>query len=85
MSGHEQRPGDWRVICARSGFKCWASECAKDWEGFWVLKRFLGSEAQRHPQEAPFVPTPHEGRVPWTQPPGTDIFRSPTSVTKNDL
>lgn len=50
MSGGS-RLGDYRVICDFSGFKCWASETGMTWDGYRVLKRFLGSEYTRHPQD----------------------------------
>lgn len=74
MSGHEQRDGDWRVICSLSGFKGWASDCVKLWNGTYALRRFAGSETQRHPQELPYTPPVAEGRVPWAQPQGADVF-----------
>ena len=44
----EQRPGDYRVVCDRSGFDCWASETVIEWNGLRVLARF---SEQRHPQD----------------------------------
>lgn len=83
MSG-EQRPGDWRVICQMSGFKGWASDCVKTWDGFYVLKRFAGSEVNRHPQE--FVRgRPDNQAVPWTSPEPADVFLSPGDVLPSDL
>ena len=83
MSG-EQRPGDWRVICDYSGFKCWASETVKTWNGYRVLRRFAGEETQRHPQE--FVRgRPDNQRVAWSRPEATDVFLSPGDVTSEDL
>lgn len=81
----EQRPGDFLAVCDLSGMTGWASEMAVTSRGTRVLKRFLGEEGRKHPQEAPFVPIPDEGRIPWGRPPGTYTFRSPTAVTKNDL
>jgi hypothetical protein len=81
----EQRMGDWKFVCAYSGFVGWASESALTWQGHRVLKRFLGQEAQRHPQEAPGPVITDEGRVPWAQPEGTFTFRSSTAVTPADL
>lgn len=45
MSG---APGDFRVICDRSGRKVWASETVLQWNGLRVLRRFSD---QQHPQE----------------------------------
>jgi len=84
MSGHEQRPGDWLCICDYSGFKCWASETVKTWNGFRVLKRFAGEETQRHPQDLVRGKPDNQG-VPWARPEPTDTFLSPGDVTPDDL
>ena len=76
--------GDWNVICAFSGFKAKASECVKTWDGQYVLRRFAGSETQRHPQDMPARPRPQRP-LPWTQPEATDVFLSPGDVTQDDL
>lgn len=84
MSGHEQRPGDYRVICDFSGFKCWASETVKTHDGFRVMRRFAGEETQRHPQE--FVRgRPDDQRVHWSRPEATDTFLAVGDVTADDL
>lgn len=84
MSGHEQRIGDHRVICDASGFLAWASDCVKTWDGRYVLKRFAGSETQRHPQDlVRGVPDPQT--VPWSRPEAADTFLSPGDVTQDDL
>jgi hypothetical protein len=84
MSGHEQRPGDYRVICDYSGFKCWASETVKTWQGHRVLKRFVGEETQRHPQELVRGRVDRQA-VPWSRPEPTDVFLSVGDVTAEDL
>lgn len=84
MSGHEQRVGDHRVICAMSGFLAWASDCVKTDEGHYVLRRFAGEETQPHPQEKVRA-KPDNQRVPWSQPEATDTFLSPGDVTAADL
>lgn len=82
MSGHEQRPGDWRVICALSGFKAWASDCVKDdATGRYVLRRFAD---QRHPQDFR-KPIPDDPSVPFAQPERADTFVAPGDVTPADL
>lgn len=48
MMKGEQRIGDFRVVCDRSGFDCWASETIIEWTGLRVLKRFA---EERHPQD----------------------------------
>lgn len=83
MSGDEQRPGDWRVICDYSGFKAWASECAKTWDGHYVLRRFVGEETQRHPQEFVRGRADHP-QVPWSRPEPADTYIV-TPVTQDDL
>ena len=40
--------GDYLVQCDRSGFTCYASECKKTWDGFFVKKEFW---EPRHPQD----------------------------------
>lgn len=44
----ELRPGDFRIVCDRSGFNGWASETVIEWNGLRVLRRF---SEQRHPQD----------------------------------
>jgi hypothetical protein len=78
---NEQRPGDWRVTCAKSGFKCWASETVIDpVSKMRVLRRFADVQ---NPQD--FSVSVRESPPPWTQPPGTDQFRSATAVRPSDL
>lgn len=84
MSGHEQRPGDWRVICDASGFLCWASETVKTWDNKRVLRRFAGEETQRHPQDL-VRGKPDDQRVPWARPESADVFLSPGDVSQDDL
>jgi hypothetical protein len=84
MSGHTQRPGDYRVICDFSGFKCWASETVKTFNGSRVLARFAGEETQRHPQEN-VRSRPDLQSVPWSRPEGTDVFLSVGDVSAADL
>lgn len=84
MSGHEQRPGDYRIVCDVSGFQGRASETVKTWDNKRVLRRFVGDEVQRHPQD--LVRTrPDNQSVPWSRPEPTDVFLSPGDVTEADL
>lgn len=84
MSGHEQRGGDWRVGSELSGFNGWASESALTWDGRRVLRRFVGEERQRHPQD--FVTgIPDDPTVPWTRPLTDDVFLAPGDVTPESL
>jgi hypothetical protein len=80
----EQRLGDWKFICDRSGFEGWASESALTWDGRRVLKRFLGDEGRRHPQDL-VRGKPDDQRVPWARPEAADVFLSPGDVTQDDL
>lgn len=81
MTG-EQRPGDHRVICDRSGFKCWASETVIEWNGLRVLKRF--ADGSRHPQD--FVRGVKDDQsVRNPRPEGADVFLEPGDVTAADL
>lgn len=78
----EQRPGDFRVICDRSGFKCWASETVVEWNGLRVLKRF--ADVTRHPQD--FVRGVKDNpSVSNPRPEGADVFLSPGDVTPESL
>lgn len=83
MSGHEQRPGDWRIICQRSGFKGWASETViEEKTGLRVLKRFADP---KHPQDD-LRGRPDNQGVPFANPPpATDTFLAPGDVTAADL
>lgn len=85
MSTSGQRPGDWKVVCDFSGMVFWASEMVTDSRGFRVHRRFIGSEAQRHPQEAGYTPPVGEGRIPWARPEATATFRSAVAVQPSDL
>lgn len=83
MSG-EQRLGDWRFICDLSGFEGWASESALTWDGKRVLRRFLGEEAVRHPQDLVRGRVDKQS-VPWSRPEATDTFLGVNDVTAEDL
>ena len=72
---------DYRVICDRSGFKAWRSECRKEWDGKIVLKRFW---RRRNPLDfAPPVITPQP--IEDARPEGADNFLSVNEVTASDL
>ena len=69
-----------RAICDASGFKCYADELVKQWDGAFVLPRFLD---KRNPQD--FVKgVPDNKRVHLTRPEAPDTFISST-VTPADL
>lgn len=84
MNGHEQRIGDYRVICDYSGFKVWASECVKTWDGYLVHRRFAGEETRRHPQDL-VRGRPERTVAPNARPEPTDTFLSVGQVTPDSL
>lgn len=84
MSGYEQRPGDYRVICDRSGFKVWASETVLTWNNLRVHRRFLGDETSRHPQDLVRGRSDDQS-VPWSRPEATDTYLTPGDITQDDL
>lgn len=84
MADHEQRVGDYRVICDFSGFKCWASETVQTWNNLRVHRRFVGEEQARHPQDL-VKGVRDDPSVPNPRPPGTDVFVAPGDVTAADL
>lgn len=83
MSG-ETRLGDWKIVCDLSGFTGWASESVLTWDNKRVLRRFVGSEVTRHPQEDT-TPPAIEQPIPWARPVATYVFRDATSVRPSDL
>lgn len=77
----EQRPGDYRVICDASGFKCWASDTVIQWNGLRVLRRFA---EQRHPQDL-LRSVKDNPSVPNPRPEAADTFVAAGDVTPEDL
>jgi len=72
---------DYRVICDRSGFMTWRSECRKEWDGKIVLKRFW---RRRNPLDfAPPAITPQPISDP--RPEGQDYFVGVNEVRPQDL
>lgn len=72
---------DYLVICDRSGFKAWRSQCRKEWDGKIVLKRFW---RRRQPLDyAPPVIT--EQPIEDPRPEGEDYFVSDNEVQASDL
>lgn len=81
MSGYEQRMGDFRAVCDRSGLLCWNSELVTEWTGARVLKRFA---EPRHPQD--FVRgVADDQTVRNARPEQADTFLSPGDVRPQDL
>lgn len=77
----EQRVGDWRVICQRSGFKVWASETVLEpTTGLRVAKRFADP---MHPQDAPYT-VKDDPSVPFSSPEPADVFIT-VPITPADL
>lgn len=65
------RLGDYRVICDRSGFKCWASETVIQWDGLRVVARFADV---RNPQD--FLKAMPEGPGPKdARPEAPDVYQ----------
>lgn len=72
---------DYLVICDRSGFQAWRSQCRKEWDGKIVLKRFW---RRRNPLDfAP--PSITETPIADPRPEGTDYFVGVNEVQPNDL
>lgn len=72
---------DYLVICERSGFKAWRSQCKMEWDNKLVLKRFWW---RRNPLDfPPLIPTPTIITEP--RPEGTDIFVTDNEVQASDL
>jgi len=72
---------DYRVICDRSGFKAWRSECKKEWDGKLVLKRFW---RRRNPLDFPPPAIPAQS-IEDARPEGTDRFVGVNEVKAIDL
>ena len=69
-----------RAICDASGFKCYADELVRQWDGAMVLPHFLD---KRNPQD--FVRGVPDNQIPrFTRPEAPDLFAS-TPVTPGDL
>jgi len=72
---------DYLVICDRSGFRAWRSQCKKEWDDKIVLKRFW---RRRNPLDfAPPAITSEPIADP--RPEGTDYFVSVNEVKASDL
>lgn len=72
---------DYRVICDRSGFYAWRSQCRKTWDGKLVLKRFWWP---RNPLD--FAPREVDAQpLQDPRPEGTDNFLSVNEVQPSDL
>lgn len=61
---------DYRVICDRTGFKKWRSECQYEWDGKLVWKKVW---RRRQPQDTGIVYPPAQ-KIPDSRPETTDNF-----------
>jgi hypothetical protein len=61
---------DYLVICDRTGFKKWRSECRKEWDGKLVWSKVW---RRRQPQDTP-PEIPEPVSIPDARPEGTDYF-----------
>jgi hypothetical protein len=61
---------DYRVICDRTGFKKWRSECRYEWNGKLVWSKVW---RRRQPQDTPIVYPPAQP-IPDARPETTDTF-----------
>ena len=75
------KPGDYNVICDRTGYKIKASDALKEWNGLMVRK---GSWEQRHPQDFLRSFADHQA-VPDARTEAADNFLGDNEVTVEDL
>lgn len=61
---------DYRVICDRTGFKKWRSECRLEWDGKLVWEKVW---RRRQPQDTPIVYPPAQ-KIPDSRPEPADNF-----------
>ena len=72
---------DNRVICDRSGFMAWRSQCKKEWDNKIVLKRFW---RRRNPLDFPPPPIVNQP-IQDARPEGSDYFVGVNEVKASDL
>jgi len=80
MYGYEEKIGDYRALCQRCGFKYWASEMSKEWNGLYVCKKCW---EPRHPMDFQRAKK-EDTSVPWTSPDDTEAVLQITDVTADD-
>ena len=68
-----------RAICDQSGFKCYADELVKQWDGAYVLPQFCD---KRNPQD--FVTGVREHQPSFSRPEADDVFIA-AQVLPSDL
>lgn len=74
-------PGDYNVICDRTGQKKKASQCRMEWNGLFVRNE---SWEPRHPQDK-IRGVIDDQRVPISRPGGEDVFLGSNEVIADDL
>ena len=77
----EYIPGDYNVICDRTGYKVKASKTRKEWNGLRVRRE---SWEPRHPQDK-IRGVPDHQAVPDPRPWQTDRFLDTGDVSEDDL
>jgi len=75
------RAGDYWVICDRCGFRRYASECKKEWNGMFTCPDCF---EEKHPQYTAPKGLHEKQTVPIHRPEKTDTFIE-TDITGDDL
>ena len=75
------KPGDYNIICRRTGFKVKASWARKEWTGQTVRSQ---SWEARHPQDL-IRSIPDRQDVPDPNPEGADVFLAVGEVKAGEL
>jgi len=73
-------PGDYNVICDRTGRKVKRSQCVKQWDGHIVLREHA---EERHPQDS--LPPGRASKPVEARSEASDKFLSAGDVTVDDL
>lgn len=81
MKNDAYRPGDYYVICDRTGFKVLRSQCRRTWDGLIVRKE---SWEPRHPQDLIRARQDRQA-VPDPRSEAEDTFLEDNEVTADDL
>ena len=75
------RDGDHAVICDRTGFRVYASQAKREWNGLLVREQ---SWEPRHPQDT-IRGVPERSRVTDPRPRQANRFLGTNEVTRDDL
>lgn len=78
---HRYKPGDHLVVCDRSGFTYWRSECVKEWNGLLVHKSQF---EPRHPQDF-LRGIKDDMSIKDARPLQDPVFLEPNEITAADL